>query len=415
MKQELNGKIGLFTEPDLSNNALATVLARRNEDGEIVRVAVGSGTGTVESVTGNVVDNTDPDNPVINIDLAAKADLVAGKVPASQLPSYVDDVIEVADFDSLPLTGETGKLYVTLDTELLYRWTGTLYVEISPSSVPNLQSVLNIGSQADINEVIALTASNGDDNFSQLILEPDGVAKLESLTAVELTKGDIQALLNDDGFGVRTNTGYGYFKSDNLGAVTPYTYQLPTANGTLVISVNGNAADVNGNITVATGGTVDAVPTDGSANAVSSNGTFDALAAKVSTTGNETVAGVKTFSSAPVMSAGEVISNGFSISNSISTILQLFFGDASNAARAQRNTADAIPAFITRNANSSSTGNIHNFESNISGTTIARAFVARNGDIEITTAGGGVILKSPSGTRYKITVSDAGVLTTTLA
>lgn len=56
-----------------------------------------------------------------------------GKVPSSQLPSYVDDVVEVADYASLPSTGETGKIYVTLDDNKTYRWSGTAYVEISPS------------------------------------------------------------------------------------------------------------------------------------------------------------------------------------------------------------------------------------------------------------------------------------------
>lgn len=57
----------------------------------------------------------------------------AGKVPSSQLPSFVDDVIEVADYDHLPITGESGKIYVTLDTNKTYRWTGSGYVEISKS------------------------------------------------------------------------------------------------------------------------------------------------------------------------------------------------------------------------------------------------------------------------------------------
>ena len=65
--------------------------------------------------------------------LASKADLVDGKVPASQLPSYVDDVLEFAAVSSFPATGETGKIYVAKDTNLTYRWGGTYYVEISPS------------------------------------------------------------------------------------------------------------------------------------------------------------------------------------------------------------------------------------------------------------------------------------------
>lgn len=53
-----------------------------------------------------------------------------GKVPSAQLPSYVDDVIEVPDFASLPPIGETGKIYVTLDTNYSYRWSGSTYVFI---------------------------------------------------------------------------------------------------------------------------------------------------------------------------------------------------------------------------------------------------------------------------------------------
>ena len=88
--------------------------------------------------------------------LNLKADLVAGKVPSSQLPSYVDDVVEVADFAALPVSGETGKIYVTLDSGFIYRWTGTIYVRIADeaaawgtitgtlSDQTDLQSALNL-------------------------------------------------------------------------------------------------------------------------------------------------------------------------------------------------------------------------------------------------------------------------------
>ena len=57
----------------------------------------------------------------------------SGKVPSVQLPSYVDDVVEFASRDSFPATGEDGKIYIAEDTNLTYRWSGTQYVEISPS------------------------------------------------------------------------------------------------------------------------------------------------------------------------------------------------------------------------------------------------------------------------------------------
>ena len=56
-----------------------------------------------------------------------------GKVPSSQLPSFVDDVEEYANLAAFPVTGESGKIYIALDSNLTYRWSGSVYVEISPS------------------------------------------------------------------------------------------------------------------------------------------------------------------------------------------------------------------------------------------------------------------------------------------
>lgn len=82
-----------------------------------------------------------PPNPRINDDDSIKEALGYtpaalgndGKVLASQLPSFVDDVLEYANKASFPVTGETGKIYVALDTNLTYRWSGSAYVEISAS------------------------------------------------------------------------------------------------------------------------------------------------------------------------------------------------------------------------------------------------------------------------------------------
>ena len=57
----------------------------------------------------------------------------SGKVPSSQLPSFVDDVLEYNSQSAFPTTGESGKIYVAKDTNKTYRWSGTAYVEISAS------------------------------------------------------------------------------------------------------------------------------------------------------------------------------------------------------------------------------------------------------------------------------------------
>lgn len=56
-----------------------------------------------------------------------------GKIPASQLPSYVDDVLEFENKAAFPQTGEDGKIYIDEKTNLTYRWSGTAYVQISSS------------------------------------------------------------------------------------------------------------------------------------------------------------------------------------------------------------------------------------------------------------------------------------------
>ena len=78
----------------------------------------------------------------INTAMAGKADLVNGKVPSNQLPSYVDDVIEgyyktanskfyEENTYETEITGETGKIYLDLTTNDTYRWSGSAYVKIN--------------------------------------------------------------------------------------------------------------------------------------------------------------------------------------------------------------------------------------------------------------------------------------------
>ena len=56
------------------------------------------------------------------------------KISSTYLPSYVDDVLEYANLAAFPATGTAGLIYVTVDTNKTYRWSGSAYVEISASS-----------------------------------------------------------------------------------------------------------------------------------------------------------------------------------------------------------------------------------------------------------------------------------------
>lgn len=83
------------------------------------------------------------DTSKVNTSLLGVANGVAtldsgGKVPASQLPAYVDDVLEYANQAAFPATGETGKIYVALDTNKTYRWSGSAYIYITSGAVDSV-------------------------------------------------------------------------------------------------------------------------------------------------------------------------------------------------------------------------------------------------------------------------------------
>lgn len=98
---------------------------------------------------GNVDNTADVSKPIstaqqaaldlkVNLSSVGAANGVAsldsgGKVPSAQLPSYVDDVLEFANLAAFPATGETGKIYVALDTNFEYRWSGSTYIRLVSS------------------------------------------------------------------------------------------------------------------------------------------------------------------------------------------------------------------------------------------------------------------------------------------
>jgi phage-related tail fiber protein len=104
--------------------------------------------------TQNIVINAVDSTPRIAVTQKGQAGGVAtldgnGLVPANQLPSYVDDILEFADLASFPISGESGKIYVAADTNATYRWTGTQYVNI-PSGVGLADAAIKLNTARNI-------------------------------------------------------------------------------------------------------------------------------------------------------------------------------------------------------------------------------------------------------------------------
>ena len=103
-----------------------------------------------------------------------------GKVPADQLPSYVDDVLEFASKSNFPSTGEKGKIYVDLSTENIFRWSGTTYTEISPSLI----------TQADIKKLQGVQEGAEKNNVTQAMISTwNGKITSWDVAYAEITPG----------------------------------------------------------------------------------------------------------------------------------------------------------------------------------------------------------------------------------
>jgi hypothetical protein len=140
---------------DATSYPQGTITLTGSNAPQLVQTTVSQSIRYTPSVSGNWVSPAPTDVKAALDSLAAnKASLdESGKIPSSQLPSYVDDVVEVANFAALPVTGETGKIYVTLDTNKTYRWSGSTYIEISASPVTSVngQTAVVILDSEDLN------------------------------------------------------------------------------------------------------------------------------------------------------------------------------------------------------------------------------------------------------------------------
>lgn len=123
-------------------------------------------------------------------------------IPSAILPSYVDDVLEFANLAAFPATGESGKIYVALDSNKQYRWSGSTYIQITSGAVDSVNGETGI---------VVLTAGDIQMDSEATSVE----SKLISLQGeVDATEDDISHLVTLSGVAV---------DSDDLGSFTGST------------------------------------------------------------------------------------------------------------------------------------------------------------------------------------------------
>ena len=91
--------------------------------------------GAWGDITGTLSDQTDLQNALdLKLDKVSTPSSVyttdAGGLQVMKPLIEFKDVLEFTNLASFPVTGETGKIYLALDTNITYRWTGYVYVQI---------------------------------------------------------------------------------------------------------------------------------------------------------------------------------------------------------------------------------------------------------------------------------------------
>ena len=160
-----------------------------------------------------------------------------GKVPSSQLPSYVDDAIEGYFYNSkfykesahtTQITGESGKIYVDLSTNKTYRWSGSAFVEISASlALGETSSTAYPGDKGAANATAITALQTSDQTIG-------GVKKFsdvpEFLDGALVASGvPLKFETNPDG-----GTGYVSLVADDRDST--HTVTLPSKAGTLALN-----------------------------------------------------------------------------------------------------------------------------------------------------------------------------------
>lgn len=175
-----------------------------------------------------------------------------GKVPSSQLPSYVDDVLEYETKAKFPTTGETGKIYVDTTTNLTYRWSGSAYVEISQSiALGETSSTAYAGDKGKANATKIANIING----TQVVAKATTANNVGGFTVAKNVPAD--AVFTDTHHTAKEIVGSSATATANVTAETANPFLNVVENGAVRSShqISGGGAttvkaDKNGNIVI---------------------------------------------------------------------------------------------------------------------------------------------------------------------
>lgn len=170
--------------------------------------------------------------------------ITTGIIDAARLPAYVDDVLEFANLASFPATGEAGKIYVALDTNKTYRWSGSVYIYITSGAVDS------VNGQTGVVNITTITGNAGTATKLQTARTINGVS-FDGSSNITITDSTKQPLDNDLTAIAALSGTSGFLKKTATDTWTLDTSTYVTSSG--VTSVTGTAPIVS------SGGTTPAI------------------------------------------------------------------------------------------------------------------------------------------------------------
>lgn len=172
-----------------------------------------------------------PSYTISEVSGSLPASRISGTIAAANLPSYVDDVLEYASISKFPTTGESGKIYTALDTNKIYRWSGSAYIVISETiALGTTHSSAGYGDESRAAYNHSTKTSGNPHHVTKADL---GLGSVENKSSATI-RGELTSV------NVTTALGYTPPKTDTN---THYTTRIVAG------AVNGaaNAATTNGN------------------------------------------------------------------------------------------------------------------------------------------------------------------------
>lgn len=256
------GGIKVGSGLDISNSVLSVGTLNQSTTGNAA-TATKLQTARTISLTGNVTGSVNFDGSTnTSITTAITGLGVAngiatldsnGQVPSTQLPSYVDDVLEYTNVAAFPATGDTGKIYVETTGNITYRWSGTAYVKITSGEVASV---------AGKSGVVTLTKADvglvNVDNTADSIKNVASATKLQTARTITIDGAVTGTATSFDGssdIAIATTA----IDGSKISTGTIPAERIPTLNQ----STTGNAGSAT---KLATGRTINGVVFDGTAN-----------------------------------------------------------------------------------------------------------------------------------------------------